>query len=575
MLINHSEKDTSEICKVNGAPLHGEKDMYERIVNDCEASTYTWHMFYDTYLGIPVNGKPGIQIDFFLICPKGVVIIEVKGGPMVIREGKYWNYEGRKSSPLKISPFKQAENYKWALINNHILNKNEVFISTICAFPHANLDKTSEIAIMDNSYKLWSAIQHKDSTKSIAEFCLAVLDKERNEAGWVQNDFTEREMNHLKDKFAPTIRPAGSYTETSIQELLDWLKADNIDTLESLSKNNRIFIEGGPGTGKTTIAKAYIDKYSDQKGLYICWNQLLAAKMRHLLAKKGLTNCAVETIDSFLIKISNRAIFPKDFEDPKVLLPKVSKALKEYKATSNPNYSYIIIDELHDSLDRGALEILKELSAINANGLTNGRYMVFFDGLQGYNNQGRNLEELASEISNHSAMFTLTKNRRVPQNSEIHEISNQIRESDSYDEIQEILKDIETGNNLPIKIQHFSDAPSLVTEILNKTSDICNNSKGKQYILLTHSNIDRTIWQGEITITRAIEFLIEGATRLNKDNINTLGDKTCPWTSILRYKGLECNNVILVVKNEEELNYFELYIGMTRAVVSVEILILD
>ena len=92
---------------------------------------------------------------------------------------------------------------------------------------------------------------------------------------------------------------------------------------------------------------------------------------------------------------------------------------------------------------------------------------------------------------------------------------------------------------------------------------------------MTHSNIDKTIWQGEITITRAIEFLIEGARRLNKDNINTLGDKTCPWTSILRYKGLECNNVILVIKDEEDLNYFELYIGMTRAVVSVEILILD
>jgi SepF-like predicted cell division protein (DUF552 family) len=187
-------------------------------------------------------------------------------------------------------------------------------------------------------------------------------------------------------------------------------------------------------------------------------------------------------------------------------LPKVSKALKEYKATSNPNYSYIIIDEIHDSLDRGALEILKELSAINSNGLTNGRYMVFFDGLQGYNNQGRNLEKLASEISDNSAMFTLTKNRRVPQNSEIHEISNQIREADSYDEIQDILKDIETGNNLPIKIQHFSDTTSLVTEILKKTGDVCNNSKGEQYVLLTHSNIDKTIWQGEVTITGIIDW---------------------------------------------------------------------
>ena len=94
-------------------------------------------------------------------------------------------------------------------------------------------------------------------------------------------------------------------------------------------------------------------------------------------------------------------------------------------------------------------------------------------------------------------------------------------------------------------------------------------------MLLTHSNIDRTKWQGDLTITKAIEFLIEGINRITKENINTLGEKTFAWTSILRYKGLECNNVILVIKNEEDLNYFELYIGMTRAVVSVEILILD
>ena len=41
------------------------------------------------------------------------------------------------------------------------------------------------------------------------------------------------------------------------------------------------------------------------------------------------------------------------------------------------------------------------------------------------------------------------------------------------------------------------------------------------------------------------------------------------------YKGLENHHVILALKKEDYFKCFELYIGMTRAIVSLKLLILE
>ena len=44
-------------------------------------------------------------------------------------------------------------------------------------------------------------------------------------------------------------------------------------------------IEGPPGSGKTTIAKAYIDRQVGKKGIYLCWNNLLMHYMKSILKR--------------------------------------------------------------------------------------------------------------------------------------------------------------------------------------------------------------------------------------------------------------------------------------------------
>ena len=576
MLIDHSSKTIDDIRDVNGGVLWGERLIYERIFKDCTSSPLTWHLFYDSHLPLPINGQAEIQIDFFLLCPKGIIIIEVKGGQIEIRDGKYYNSGNGKVRPLKMSPFDQAESYKWAIFNNHVLSQDEVFISTACAFPSASLNRTSNIAIMDKAERLWTSVQHDDAKASIADFCLEVIESDRQKRNWIRPDFTTREMEQIKDKFAPTISISGSYTETSLQEILDWLKADNIDTLESLSKNNRIFIEGGPGTGKTTIAKAYIQKYSFQKGLYLCWNQLLAAKITHVLKEKGLTNCDVERLESFLIKISDGKLSHDNFDGTAPDKELLTKVLLEYKrSTKNSNYSYIIIDELHDTLDLGALEVIDALASISGNGLRDGRYLVFFDGNQGYNSSGRRLEELSSVFSHNAALFTLSKNKRVPTNLEIVEVSNQVRDLETYADLKPILSGIEDTPDSPISISHFRNPNQLLETISQKAEDISKNGKGEQYILLTHSNLNKLVCLGIMTFSDVLKNMSRTICPLTENNINSSMANKLPWTSILRYKGLERNRVILAIKCEDYFNCFELFIGMSRTIMSLELLILD
>lgn len=576
MIINHSNKAIDDICDVNGNPLWGERLMYERIIKDCTSSSLIWHLFYDVHLPLPVNGQSETQIDFFLLCPKGIIIIEVKGGQIEIRDGKYINSGHGKTRTLKMSPFDQADSYKWAIFNNHVLSQDEVFISTACAFPSATLNRTSNVAIMDKAERLWTSVQHDDAKASFADFCIEVIENDRKKRNWVRADFSIREMEQIKDKFAPTISVSGSYTETSLQEILDWLKADNLDTLESLSKNNRIFIEGGPGTGKTTIAKAYIQKYSYQKGLYLCWNQLLAAKIKYVLQEKGLTNCDVERLESFLIRISEGRLNHDSFDGKMPDKELVRRVLSDYKRSAkNKNYSYIIIDELHDTLDLGAIEVIDVLASISGSGLKDGRYLAFFDGNQGYNSGGRRLEDLSSLISHNAALFTLGKNKRVPTNFEIVEVSNQVRDLETFADLKPILSGIEGMPNSPISIEHFTSPNQLLDTLSKKAEDISNNGKGEQYILLTHSNLNKLVCLGIMTFSDVLKNMSRTICPLSESNINTSMANKLPWTSILRYKGLERNRVILAIKCEDYFNCFELFIGMSRTIMSLELLILD
>jgi DNA helicase IV len=229
-------------------------------------------------------------------------------------------------------------------------------------------------------------------------------------------------------------------------------------------------------------------------------------------------------------------------------------------------YDFIVIDEAQDIFDKGAAEVLNSLTSINSNGLGTGRYLVFFDTEQGYRKDIRELDSYAEDISRYGTHFVLNENKRVPNNKQIVDEANKILESEDGTQTSIIIRDIEGSNDPAIKIHHYQGTNELVKHIKALLTDLrSGEKKWSEYVVLTDSH-NKQLFER----LSDIELIKE----LKPENVRYEEDRLC-LTTILSYKGLETKHVLLVLNNREEIDKFELYVGMTRAMFDLEILLLD
>lgn len=559
------------ITKEDGSPLYGEIDIYRKLWTDLSNSNLVWEVWHD--LKLPEHSdnynyykKTSAQIDFVILSKLGLIIIEVKGGPISTIDNTFY-YGKNFETKMKQNPFKQAEGYKFTIKDKILNNIKNCFFCEVVAFPHVEYPFESKLI---DSNLLWTKYKAPSYNNSIEKFIVRATEYSKiKHKKHFRNykELTPKELASIKKNLSPLIIDRNQ--KNSINTL-EWLGIQNIEILEGLYKNPRIMIEGPPGSGKTTIAKAFIDKQQNKNGIYLCWNNLLMHYTKSVLEERNLANhVEVTTFFRFFKKLNpNYSYSELTSMSEDAFYEMVKNTIYRLEVDDKLiSFDFIVIDEAQDFFDRGLDIFINKFSGFNGQGLNNGNSLILYDIDQSYAMSGRNVAEIADLTSEYYSHYKLNEVKRSAQNPDIRKLSSEVLENPEIISNQALEKDYSE-----IKVfQHKTlqeVKKHILKNILTPIRETDSSLIGKDCVLLIESTFLKGSYKGGEDLRELL--IIKDVEELDENNIADTANKL-RYTSILKYKGLEKKNVFLFVSEPTEFNKYEIFVGLTRAMLNVEI----
>ncbi len=540
------------ILHKNGKPLEGEINVYRKLFNELKDSADDFLIWHDLKFAThsetrnPYN-KSEAQIDFLLICKKGICVLEVKGGYVEFHNSEFSFRHKGELELMKQNPLKQVEGYKYTLKEKVLQKYSKKLFIDVCVFPFTNIDFSQQRNLFGEA--IYSNIQAERGvtlTQFITNRFSSTQNKIEDKHNFKFKENTERELIEIRNVLSPRLEDLNPFVNN--KETFEWLGLKNFEVFNGLSKNQRVLIEGIPGCGKTTFALAYADQGRHLKGLYLCWNKLLKVQIESRVNERQLTNLEVNTYFKYLIDLG---VDNLSFEDS--LENFRNKVLTFFTMTIQKQYDYIIIDEGQDIINRGIEGLLDSLTA-QGKGLTSGNLLFLCDSEQAYSLSEENISDDIDLLSMYFTHFQMNNAHRSVNNPYIRQLASRVLE-DVYELDTQSTKDL--FPNMVLRFSSFKKAKAqMVKDFLRPIRDSKNSLRGKGCILLIESSL--------LTVENREELIMNECEALTENNVTDTSN-ILRYTSPLKFKGLEKENVALIVKQPTAINQHEIYVGITRA----------
>lgn len=502
------------------------------------------------------------EIDFLIICSKGFLCIEVKGG-RVERKNGIWIFTDRNGDEhTKIEgPYDQVDKNMHSLmeyLRNRLKNSNinplNIQFAYGVAFPDIVFDRqdidieekiTIDIEKLEN---LDIKVIIDDVYKYHSDKFLKKYNKTRKT---LSNSDISKITTILRGDFGYSQSLSTDLKET--EQILIKLTEEQKKILEAMSENKRIIIKGTGGTGKTVLLyeKALNLSAMGKKIIFVCFNRVLARYLNNRLNQEEeeiKKNIKIINLHAYMLEQIRKTDSEYTVQDTQQFFESILP--QNFLKIDNEQYEIMLIDEAQDLLKVQYIDCLEKLVI---GGLKNGNWYMALDEKQNiYNDE---LKELLCMIEEdiRPVVTRLTKNCR--NTKQISTINMQITGIEQSINNEAIGEDVEI-----IKYNDEISQRNNIKKIIRRLK--MNGIKNSEIVILSKYNYEDSVFKGnnflsDIAKVRKI---------FDYDN-QSYKDDCIKFSTIHSFKGLESKIIILVdVDTAEDMDSKILnYVAISRA----------
>ena len=497
------------------------------------------------------------EIDFLLIVPAGVFVLEVKGG-RVRRDQGIWIFTDRydRSNSKAEGPFDQAAGAMFALereIRERFAGKQlaNILLGHGVVFPDIEFDSVgcdSDPALVYDA---------RDCGHPFLKYLDRLTRFTRERQTRRRYGLSKEEISELAAflrgdfDLIPSVHSLLDDTREQLAELTREQRA----ALDATADTDRVLIEGPAGSGKTLLAleAARRDARQGRRVLFLCYNRMLAV-LAQVYAGSVLARTAhshfrsliqLSSLDSEFRDLASRC---DDRETFQVLYPKYA-AMAAMESVDTP-YDTLVVDEAQDLMSHRNLEAMTEI--VRGGLYEGGRWRLFLDS----NNQaclyGRLESSALERIRALAPTRLLTVNCR---NTRPIALQTNVVANPEWKAEARI-------DGPPVDFLSYSTDRGPLGKLEKVVADLRRDgvSPGRVSVLFAHS-LDRE--QERMLSSLGIEKLREqDVTLLGTDRLSCLS-----WAVVSGFKGLENDVIVLVGVENIEDDWWRAvtYVGMSRA----------